>query len=271
MNLSDSVVLKLRDVFTQVEMDGSLEECLTELSALVAHVLSAKGCTILLLSEEEAEEAGCRDRAGFGTLPGHIERLRNAGPGAGVARDKPLTAMVRGSHGDMESMFSTIVLNGKVIGVMHASRPQQHSCFSKDDLDLFSILTPIITKSIQVIQLQHILKSRFTQIALTRSSEKTMHELISGVMQNPNQLSRILAKSFYREMLRAGFNFNQILYAATEVISELSISLRKHSAGRRQRFNEDGPALEQLFETAGNRPAALPPPARDGVANHISA
>jgi hypothetical protein len=80
-------------------------------------------------------------------------------------------------------------------------------------------------------------------MAVTRSGDKTISEIISGSGQNPNHIARILAKSFYREMTIAGFSFNQIIYAASEVISELSNSLRKHSASHKQHVPMDGAAL----------------------------
>jgi L-methionine (R)-S-oxide reductase len=257
MKLSDSVVQNLRDLFTDIGMDGSLEDCLNELSALVGRVLSAKGCAIMLLTEEEAKRAELCNRAGFGFLPGTPGKVRKALPATSIRTKSGIA-----SNGEdkmlLDSMFSTIVLHGKVIGVIHAVLPQQQSSFSKDDLDLFSILTPIITKSIQVIQLQHLLRSRFTQVALIRSSEDSVRAMLSGVMQNPNQIARILAKSFYREMLNAGFSFNQILFAATEVISELSATVRKHGA-RRKQLAMDGAAqparlLEGVHEEFARRP-----------------
>lgn len=236
MKLSDSMVQNLRDVFTDVGVEGSLEDCLNELAIMVARVLSAQGCTIILLTEEEAKQSQLCNRSGFGLLPGT--------PGGGykaASRASTRTKIEQTLVGNdrLSSMFSTIVLNGKIIGFVQAVRPQHQRSFSKDDLDLFGILTPIITKSIQVIQLQHLLRSRFTQAALMRTSDETIRAMLSGVIQNPNQIARILAKSFYREMLNAGFNFNQILFAATEVISELSATVRKHGARRKQLAQND--------------------------------
>lgn len=257
MKLGDSVVRDLRDLFNEIGCEGSLEDCLDELSVLVARMLSAKACIIVLLTEEEALLADLSERSGFGFLPGTPARLRQAlsylaAPGF------PTPARIGGSEGRVDSMFSTIVLHGKLVGVIQAVQPQHQSSFSKDDLDLFSILTPIVTKSIQVIQLQHLLKSRFTQAALSKSGDSNMQEMLSGVMRNPNQVARILAKSFYREMLNAGFNINQIIFAATEVISELSASVRKHGARRRKRIIEGKEQADKLWEGLQDEVAAAP-------------
>ncbi|WP_020651661.1 hypothetical protein [Massilia niastensis] len=257
MKLSDSVVQDLRDLFSEVGFEGSLEDCLDELSALVARMLSAKGCTIILLTDEEAMRTEISERAGFGFLPGTPARLRKSLSHLAMPTF-PKPALAGGSEARVDSMFSTIVLKGKVVGLIQAVLPQQHNSFSKDDLDLFSILTPIITKSIQVIQLQQLLKSRFTQAALGKSGDASAQEMLSGVMRNPNQIARILAKSFYREMLNAGFNINQIIFAATEVISELSASVRKHGARRKKRIMEGKEQPDKLWEGLQDEVAASP-------------
>lgn len=258
MPMNANAILSLCDGFTRIESRGSTAECLDELAELTARILGAKGCTILLLSEAEVAQSGLGDGSRFvpvatpaGTpgaqLPAPVAAL--AGATAGI---------VRGGHGDTESMVSTILLHRKIIGVIHASSPLQESGFGKDDLDLLGILTPLIAKSIQVIQLQNILKSRFTQIALTKSDESAIGALMPGVMQNPNQIARILAKSFYREMLNAGFNVNQVISAATEVISELTASLRKHKAGRKQRVSQAGEVLGLVLQARSDQMAQRP-------------
>lgn len=258
MRMNSSTVLKLCDGFTRIESQGSMAECLDELSQLTARILCAKGCTILLLSESEVQQAALYEGDGLGAMPERLERSCADIAPPGPVGENPAATIVRGEHGDMESMVSTIVLHRKIIGVIHASSPIDERGFSKDDLDMFAILTPLITKSIQVLQLQNILKSRFTQIALTKSNESAIGALISGGMQNPNQIARILAKSFYREMLNAGFNANQVISAATEVISELTASLRKHKVSRKQRAKQGGEILELLLKAGGE--ARMAPP-----------
>ena len=234
MILSDSIIQDLRDLFAEIGVDGSLDECLGELAVTVGRILDVEGCTIVLLTDDEAVVEVSSLRTGFGSLSCARRSLETTKPPAAPA-SSPRGADSTGS--DSGCMFSKIVLNGKIIGVVQAELPLHQRPFDQNDLDLFSILMPIITKSIQVIRLQHLLRSRFSQVALIKSSDVPMSEMLSLAMQNPNQTARILARSFYREMLSAGFSYNQIIFAATEVISELSASVRKH--GRRQTRAEE--------------------------------
>jgi L-methionine (R)-S-oxide reductase len=252
MHNADNVVFKMRDPLDDIEFNGSLDE-LSELSSMVAEALNARQCAITMLSEQQVAEIGLlpgskfgdvRDpRSGMTSPDGHGRPHSHSVSisGADIRSAATRTEMGSDSH-PRDKMFSVIVLQGKAVGVVHAYEPQQSASFSADDLKLLEILTLLITKAIQAIQLQRILESRFTQMALTRSSEKTIGEIVAGSAQNPNQIARMLAKSFYREMANAGFNFNQIIHAASEIISELSNNVRKHHDGhRRPVAGDDGP------------------------------
>ncbi|MBB3258636.1 hypothetical protein F4827_003504 [Paraburkholderia bannensis] len=220
MNESQIVITRMRDTFNQIESAGSIDDCLNELAIKAGEVLDA-ACAIVMLSEDQVHEMGLRPGTGFGDV---------------------LEASVDGEH---PRMFSAIEMQGKVIGVIRARQRQPARCFGADDLQLFGLLSLVIARSIQVIQMQHILKSRFAQLALTRSTQKTIGEIVAESAQSPNQMARILAKSFYREMISAGFNFNQIVFAATEVISELTDNMRKHKSAYRRRVGKmSAPELE---------------------------
>ncbi|PIL42804.1 hypothetical protein CR105_22085 [Massilia eurypsychrophila] len=270
INMSENEVLRLCNEFARVESRGSMEECLDELSGLAARILGAKACTILLLSEEDVARAGLRDGPTFGLLSDRLAS-RTSLPQPLTPHGAQIVSMVRGGHGEMESMVSPIVLRDRIIGVVHACLPLHVNGFTNADLNLFGMITPLITKSIQVIQLQYVLKSRFAQIALTKSNESSVRDLISGVLQSPNQIARILAKSFYREMLNAGFNTAQIIFAATEVISELSVSLRKHSASKKNRDRRAEEALELVFTSMGESPGALSQPSPVNARSNVAA
>jgi L-methionine (R)-S-oxide reductase len=238
MSKTDTLLIKLHDVFSFSESTTSLKENFCELAALAAKVLSAEDCTITLLSEAEIDPTGLRPGARFGDVPKVNSELAVtsgqiiAGSALSQSEDRVPTETST-DPGPKNKMFCSIVLNGRIIGVVHMNHPKHKRCFSREDLKLLDVLTLFIAKSIQTTQLQNILSSRFAQIALAQTTEKTIGDVIVESAQNPNQIARIVAKSFYREMTKAGFNRNQIIHAASEIISELSNSVRKHSKGHR--------------------------------------
>lgn len=257
MVLSDKLVHDLRDLFAEVGVDGSLEDCLAELAATAGRILHVAECTIVLLTDVDGTLDAASPRAGFGPsfCVAQSQKKTVAHGAQPVRRAAPQDA-----GPDCGCMFSKIVLNGKVIGVVQAELPLQQKQFDKHDLDLFSILMPIITKSIQVIRLQQLLRSRFSQLALIKSGDVHVSDILTMVMHHPNQTARILARSFYREMLSAGFSFNQIIFAATEVISELSSSVRKH--GQRQK-KARARGADYISENWSSTDSAMQPAGRD--------
>jgi hypothetical protein len=248
MMLSDKTVSRLREEFSRFSPEGSMKECLDALSEVIARILCAKGCSIVILAEGDLSQTPLDSGPQFGPLP---ELLANRKPMIYAATvSEPATAPDRtyDVHGTTESMVSAIVLQGKIVGVIHASLSLQPGGFKEEDLYLFSLLTPLVTKSIQVIQLQNILNSRFAQLAIAQSSETAVKQLMNGIMQNPNQFARMLARAFYREMLHTGLSVNQIIFVATELISELSCSLKKRSVKHKKQ--------------TGDSPLAAPVPAQ---------
>jgi hypothetical protein len=205
MRTHENAVCKIREEFAAFAPEGATPECLDALSAIIVRIVGAHGCTILILEEGTS--------ASTPLLPAQ-------------ALAAPYVAVVPDAAGAGESLVSAIVSRGKIVGVINVARSGH---FNQDELDIFSVLVPLVTKAIEVSQLQTILKSRFTQLSIARSNESAIREMMTGVMQHPNQMARILARSFYREMQNAGFTLNQIIFAATEVISELSSSLKKRS------------------------------------------
>lgn len=96
------------------------------------------------------------------------------------------------------------------------------------DLTLLDVAALFIGKSIQTIQLQNILNSRFAQLAVARQVASSGGPLSSAV-GNPDKVARIIAKSFYKEMIRAGFGPAQIIHVASDLISQLNSQLQRHN------------------------------------------
>jgi GAF domain-containing protein len=123
-------------------------------------------------------------------------------------------------------MSSPIRIDGKIVGVVNVAAAQGRQAFARADLHLLDVITLFIGKTIQVVQLQAILNSRFIQLALVRDAPRAA----AGVAyRNPEEVARILAKSFFKEMTSAGFAEAQIVQAATEIIGQLNSSVQRHS------------------------------------------
>lgn len=109
--------------------------------------------------------------------------------------------------------------------------------FTQGDLNLLDIVAMFIGKSIQTLQFQNILNSRFAQMALIQEAQQNIDSSLKSVLHNPDQIAKIMAKSFYKEMTRAGFGSSQIINVASAIICQLNNNLQRHSKriGRKEK------------------------------------
>lgn len=111
--------------------------------------------------------------------------------------------------------------------------PDSQSDFS--DL-LFTVIGEQIGRTIEVHQTRQFLASRYSALALwketggeTGETQQLDGHLVAAV-QNPDKVARLLAKSFYRDLRKAGFDGNQVLMVASEIIGNLTETIRKTRA-----------------------------------------
>ncbi|MHB1175946.1 MAG: GAF domain-containing protein [Sulfuriferula sp.] len=235
---------KLHDLAGFLESPDSLEYNLGHLVTLAADTLDAAHCSIMLQIEGDGEDLRLRVCATHGALP-DVAFTQTVGRGEGIAghvvasgvsllvediEQSIFTDYARRPGANAHSLMSVpLSVNGKLIGVINVSEPNSRLPFIQTDLALLETVAFFVGKSIQVVQLQNLLNSRFAQIALAQEAEKAIGGVMLSTAYDTDKMARIVAKSFFREMTQAGFGSNQIIQAASEIISQLSTSLHKHS------------------------------------------
>ncbi|MFN3398230.1 MAG: GAF domain-containing protein [Sulfurimicrobium sp.] len=259
----ENPLIKLQDLASFLEK-GSFDDNMRQLAAMAARILNAENCSLMLLNDGEMENLRMRVCASYGPLPAAAYR-ESIGKGEGIAgrvvasgkglliddiHHSEFAQWARRANDPRKSLISSpITINGRIIGVVNVSGHLQGRAFSMEDLNLLDVVALFVGKAIQVVQLQNILNSRFAQLALVQVAEKDLGGTLASAVQNPDQVARILAKSFYKEMTRAGFGSSQIINAATEIIGQLSGSLTRHRKRMKRETPEPG-------ETAPQRKAA---------------
>ncbi|HUW29799.1 MAG TPA: GAF domain-containing protein [Sulfuriferula sp.] len=235
---------KLHDLAGFLESQSSLEDNLGKLVTLAADTLDAAHCSIMLYIEGEGEALRLRVCATHGALP-EAAFAQTVGRGEGIAGHVAASGVAllvedigqsvfascarRPGVGTHSLMSAPISVNRKLIGVINLSEPNSGTPFTQADLALLEIVAFFVGKSIQVVQLQNLLNSRFAQIALAQDAEKAIGGVMLSTAYDTDKMAKIVAKSFFREMTQAGFGSSQIIQAASEIISQLSSSLHKHS------------------------------------------
>lgn len=244
MNTYHDSLLKLVGLSNFLEQQSGLDECLNDLAKLAAGILEVGNCSIMLFhDEEEPGEFRLHLFAKCGPLPetAYDEALKVTEGIAGqvAAKGEPLLveditqslycALARRPGEPSRSFISVpITIAGKVIGIMNFSNPLPERRLDAGDLKHAVFVALLVGKSIQVIEMQKILQSKFLQFSMFQEAETIVGGAIAPLSRDPEKLAKIVAKTFYREMTGAGFAPDHIVKAATEIISLLNQTLTKH-------------------------------------------
>ncbi|MDA8093187.1 MAG: GAF domain-containing protein [Betaproteobacteria bacterium] len=243
----DHLLGRLQDFTVPQKPGASLEDSLQRLAATSARALNAENCSIMLLEQDEIEDLRLRVCANFGKLSAKAYN-ESVMQGEGIAgyvaatghglliediEKSPFAGKARHPDDPRKSMISSpIVTDGHIHGVINVNGPKRKATFDLNDLAMLDILALFVGKSIQVIQLQNVLNSRFAQHALLehQQADKAVGDMMLRAAQKPDQMARLMARTFFRELTKAGFGSGQIINVASEIISELSKSLQKRQA-----------------------------------------
>lgn len=244
MQTDASFFVKLVGISAFLEQQADLDESLNGFVAMAANILNSGNCSLMLFREGEGTgDFRLRLFAATGPLPEAAIREAakvNEGIAGRVAAtgeailveditNSPYLPLARTPEARNKCFISVpVMVNSKVVGVLNVSNPKDGRCFNGDDLVLATSVALLAGKSIQVVQLQNLLRSRFAQVALSRDTKEIVAEKVTEFHHDPARLAKIAAKTFYREMTRAGLGSDHILNAATEIVSLLGDSLKKH-------------------------------------------
>ena len=223
---------------------GTLDESLQQLAEMAASILVVETCSIMLVEDAGEITARLVVCACAGPLPAEAYR-ETPGPNQGVAGQVMATGIALRIDDISQSGFAKnarrpddlrrslmcapIRMHEQMLGVINVSGREAGKPFTASDATLLDIIALFIGKSIQVSQLQSILDSRFAQMAVIQEATRGLDISLAAGLPNPDQVAKIMAKSFYKEMTRAGFGSRQIINAASEIITQLSGNLQRHS------------------------------------------
>lgn len=239
----DSSIIKLVGLANFLEQKSNLDESLNEMAAMAANLLDSENCSIMLFREDEGENPTMKIFASHGYLPplAYTEKARHkegiagyvAATGQALLVDdiekSPYAPKARWPERQHKGFLSAPVFIGKkVLGVINVNTPIDDRIYSEKDLYLLTTVALVVGKSIQVVQLQNLMKSRFAQLALLQEAHMAVEDSMVQAGQNPARLAKVVGKAFYQEMHKAGFGDDHIINAATEVISILSQKIKKH-------------------------------------------
>ncbi len=240
--MDDRFVEQLVGVGALIEQQQSLEEGLGDLARLAAQSIGAARCSVMLLSAGDAKgKPRLKLCSHFGDLPAEAYSAPIE-PGRSIAwhvvetktpllvtdvERSPLSGLAhQGADAGQSFMAAPILLSSEVIGVINLSQPRTGDRFEPYDLDLLKVFALFVGQSIHLFQLQRLSESRLLQMA--RLLEQREAGAGKPISPDPGKVAKIVAKSFFYELHRAGFGASAIIAVATEVLALLETSLQKH-------------------------------------------
>ncbi|WP_292044053.1 GAF domain-containing protein [Massilia sp. UBA6681] len=211
-----------------------------------AGVIGAASCSVMLLGSEGEGEPCMSIHAHHGPLPGAaLQAAIRRGEGisgrvlasgnallvADIRKSEFAALARRGTELGSSLVCAPIRVEGRIVGVVNAANGKDAAAFDETALCLLQLLASSLGGYLQVRHLRHLLDSRFAQLALLQETEGAPPETARLAYRNPEQVARILARSFFREMHRAGFGSAQILSAASELIGQLNHDIQQEQQG----------------------------------------
>jgi L-methionine (R)-S-oxide reductase len=252
MPTADTLLVRLQDI-SQFIASGNLEDDLTQQAEMTAQLVGADTCSIMLLNEGEQAAPRLTVSAHYGPLPDAAWQA-SVGCGDGIAghvlaRGRSLLVediaqsdfapLARHAEDGRRSlMLAPVRIGAKVVGMLNVCSGRYSAQFNLVDLHLLDVIALYIGKTVQVQQLQSLLNSRFAQLATLEQMRGKVDAHIA--YQQPDQVARLLAKAFYKEMAKAGFASGQMVQAASEIIAQLNSNLQRHSTRRSGAPHHDG-------------------------------
>lgn len=228
----------LGDVARLLESSDHVEGIWPQLAARIATLLNAETCWIVFAGAGNDSDSAVRAYKNDGT----IQVQKSAGDDSGL---HPMLArasamLVLQSHASPRAhdhdaggsaIFMPIRVDDTVLGVLHVQGSTRNLPFNEMHVETSQVVAFLIGKALHLGRLQKILNSRFAQLALIRQPGSGTAALRQA-LRDPKATATLMAKAFYKEMARAGFTPPEIIAAASEIISELTNTLKSRSKDR---------------------------------------
>lgn len=217
-------------------------ESLQDQVVRAAGVIGAASCSLMLVEDKGEDEPCMSIHAHHGPLPsaalqaairrgegisGRVLASGNALLVADIRESEFASFARRGAALGCSLVCAPIHVEGRIVGVINAANGKDGAAFDEAALCLLQLMASWLGSCLQTRQLRHLLESRFAQQALLQATQADPPKTPRLAYRNPEQVAKILARSFFREMQRAGFGSAQVLSAASELIGQLNRDIQQ--------------------------------------------
>jgi len=232
MNFNANNVEVLQILSEALNVPQNLDEGLQTIVEMTCRLMGTKQCA-LLLRDEDREELIIRKSQGFS-----VDEIKEGHPLVVPDRIKNILWKIASMHqinwidaGIGGIRFPMLVIplkiKGEKIGLLFTSGFKE-DVFGYNDMQrqLFILVASFASLIIENAKVHDYLQQQFAQRSKEllvannydeNGVEDTRHFVVTS-LSNPNKVVRLLAKSFYNELHKAGFSPGNITTAATQIL-----------------------------------------------------
>jgi glycosyltransferase involved in cell wall biosynthesis len=222
------------------ERHDTMDALLHAAAQIAAEILAVEYCGIAWVEDDRTT---FRVRASFSAngANGHAEHANRLVAAMIHENGHPMPA----NHGNgignelsddsnkKNALVAPLRVNEKVVGYLFAANGEK--CTTADE-SLLAALGEHIGRAIEMQSMRQMLTSSYlaktlnpdTKISVAEQNLLESH--ILAAVEHPEKVAKLLARTFYRDLRKAGFETNQILMAATELIDNMNEALQKTRA-----------------------------------------
>jgi len=219
----------------------NMSDLLKSAARIIAELLGVEECVIYWLGEN----ATLKRKASF------RYRLKNSRPAEIETEDgtRPPLRFENGTLVDEDTgdwIFEPLSVDGQLVGYVAIPKIRLNGEASTDGHRHFvSEICRQIGYAIELQKLRQLLASKYALYASNHSNDDTdarQDEFRTQVIESitrPEKVAKIIARSFFKELRKAGFETKQVLIVASEIIENLNATLRRTNQRTRSEGDKD--------------------------------
>lgn len=233
------VLSLLNRLFTPYE---SVEALLQQAAQIAVELLPLAHCRIALFAEDNVT---LQTRGSFSRKGSYPARVHANGILQDFNAGIRMQSRAEEVGNDNLEWSGELKVNGQVIGHFYGWPEAKLSALeAARQREAFLALGAHIGRALEAQKRQHMLASHYTTLALSRdaddsTSQEPLASHILAAVKNPEKVAVIVARSFYRDLRKAGFEPKQVLVVASELIENLNLALRRTKAKTEEEHESD--------------------------------
>lgn len=231
LSASYQTVVSLNRLFAPHEQ---LDCLLQNAAEVLVENLGLQFCVITWLAADQVSMRVRAQSSGNGTAA-HIEDDSIVAPldYPNSHTDEPLLAREQARYyetGAAPKLTVPLKVHHQIVGHVCVTPRDRHKPIATEHLDAFC---ETISRAIELTQMRQMLASRYAAAAAQKAARTesgaghTLDACMLQIAQNPEYVAKIIARSFYKDLRKAGFAAKQILLIASEIIGHLGEAFHK--------------------------------------------